>query len=310
MAQTVRAATEQVRAGALVAVESYGNTIASVLPSHIKPQTFLRLAQGALRRNPALEEAANANFESFLHAVLDAARLGLEPGTEQYYLVPYKDRGKLTVQGLPGYQGEVELMYRSGAVASVVVELVRENDVFVWQRGQLDTEQPPRWEGPQKTPYHKVDWFGGDRGELKGVYAYAEMVGGAISEVVVLDKDQVHEARSRSASFKYRPDTSPWTTDEAAMWLKTAAHRLRKWVPTSPEYRREQMRAIAEADAIRQRPTVVRLPQHQAQASEPPVDAEVVGDDQQETGEQEKPAPSWPTAVQPGSGVEGGDRSE
>ena len=30
------------------------------------------------------------------------------------------------------------------------------------------------------------------------------------------------------------------------MWLKSAIHELEKWVPTSSEYRREQLRAAAE----------------------------------------------------------------
>jgi len=33
------------------------------------------------------------------------------------------------------------------------------------------------------------------------------------------------------------------------MWMKTAAHRLRKWVPTSAEYMREQLRIVAGVQA-------------------------------------------------------------
>jgi recombination protein RecT len=233
--------------GALI--ERYQRDFATVLPSHIKADTWVRLAQGALRRNPTLEQAARANPGSLLAALLDAARLGLEPGTEQYYLVPYKDHGRPLVQGIPGYQGEIELMYRAGAVSSVIVELVRASDEFVWTPGALDLQQPPRWPGPQMRPYHRADWFGA-RGELIGVYAYGLMADGAVSKVVVLARSEVHDARAKSASFRSKPETSPWSTDEAAMWLKTAAHRLRKWVPTSAEYRRELARAAAEAQRV------------------------------------------------------------
>lgn len=222
--------------GALI--KRYESDFATVLPSHIKAETWVRLAQGALRRNPTLEQAARANPGSLLAVLLDAARLGLEPGTEQYYLVPYKDKGKLIVQGVPGYQGEIELMYRAGAVSSVVVEVVREGDTFTYVPGR------------DERPLHEVDWFGGNRGPLLGVYAYAVMTDGATSKVVVLSKAEVYEARGKSASYRFKPESSPWTTDEAAMWLKTGAHRLRKWVPTSAEYRRELARASAEAQNI------------------------------------------------------------
>jgi recombination protein RecT len=236
MSNTSNALAERDRKPAAL-IAAYSNDFATVLPSHVKPETWVRLAQGALRRNPTLEQAAAANPGSLLAALLDAARLGLEPGTEQYYLVPYKDRGRPIVQGIPGYQGEIELMYRAGAVAAVVVELVRANDQFTYRPGV------------DERPVHEVDWFG-DRGSLVGVYAYATMDNGATSKVVVMSKAEVYEARKKSASYRSKPESSPWTTDEPAMWLKTAAHRLRKWVPTSAEYRRELARASAEAQRV------------------------------------------------------------
>lgn len=250
MTETVTQAVARKDSSPAALIKQYESSFAAVVPSHVKAETFIRLAQGALRRNPTLEEAARANPGSLLAALLDAARQGLEPGTEQYYLVPYKDKGRYVVQGIPGYQGEIELMYRAGAVASVVVEVVRETDpVFIWSPGKLDHNRPPRWEGPMVRPYHEVDWFG-ERGPLKGVYAYAELTSGAVSKVVVLSREHIFAARAKSASFKFKPETSPWTTDEEAMWLKTGAHRLRKWVPTSAEYRREIMRATAEARRV------------------------------------------------------------
>lgn len=224
-------------------IERFTGDFATVLPSHIKAESWVRLAQGALRRNPTLAQAAASNPGSLLAALLDAARMGLEPATEQYYLVPYKDRGRYVVQGVPGYQGEVELMYRAGAVSSVIVEVVRQADTFAYRPGC------------DPFPQHEVDWFADDRGPLIGVYAYATMTDGATSKVVVLNRAQVYEARKKSASYRSKPEASPWTTDEEAMWLKTAAHRLRKWVPTSAEYRREQLRAAAEAHRVATAPT-------------------------------------------------------
>ena len=210
-------------------VEAHVADFASVLPSHVKPETFARLAVGALRRDPMLYKAATQNPASLLNALLEAARLGLEPGTPEFYLTPRfgKQPGVL---GITGYRGEVELIYRAGAVSSVKAEVVYANDQFTYSP---DMDRP----------HHVVDWFA-DRGEVRGAYAYAEMVGGGVSKVVVIGPREIERAKSASATAD--KSHSPWTTDYPAMVLKTAVHQLAKWVPTSAEYRREQLRAASE----------------------------------------------------------------
>lgn len=223
---------------------------AQVLPSHVTPETFVRLSVGALNRNPHLLSVAAKNPASLLAALLDAARLGLEPGTDQYHLVPYGG-AKPKVEGIVGYQGEIELIYRAGAVRSVKAELVREHDVF-------------RFAPTMDRPEHQVDWFGA-RGAVLGAYAYCEMAGGGTSRVVVIGPEEIERAQASSASWNSRDrrDQSPWVTDYPAMVLKTAVHQLEKWVPTSAEYRREQLRAsaaaAAEAAAITPTQTVARV---------------------------------------------------
>src|SRR5690606_4134876 len=88
-------------------IKQYSESFAQVLPSHVKPATWVRLAQGALKRGKRtqdgrfeLEVAAANNPGAFLAALLDAARLGLEPGTEQYYLTPRKVKGRLEILGI------------------------------------------------------------------------------------------------------------------------------------------------------------------------------------------------------------------
>lgn len=226
-------------------ITQYSESFAQVLPSHVKPATWVRLAQGALKRGKRqpdgrfeLEQAAANNPGVFLAALLDAARLGLEPGTEQYYLTPRKVKGRLEILGIVGYQGHIELMYRAGAVASVVAEVVRENDEYRYQRG-ID-----------EVPIHRFKPFAreSERGALIGVYAYARMKDGSVSRVVELNRDDIEriKASSQGADSEY----SPWVKHEVAMWLKSAVRQLQKWVPTSAEYRREEMRAAAEAQRI------------------------------------------------------------
>lgn len=227
-------------------VQAYQADFAAVLPSHVKPETWVRLAVGALRRDPKLAQAASNDLAALMGALLTAARLGLEPGTEQFYLVPRKDKGTMKVAGQIGYQGQIELIYRAGAVSSVIVEVVREKDVFEYAPGR------------DERPRHIIDWDAEDRGPLRLVYAYAVMKDGATSKVVVLNKG--HIATAKAISQGSDSEYSPWKKHEEAMWMKTAAHRLAKWVPTSAEYMREQVRAIQDVAAEQRPPALLTAP--------------------------------------------------
>lgn len=230
-------ARQQEQPAGNIVIEENRLMFAEVLPSHIKPETWVRVAQGALRRDDKLAAAAAGSPASLVAALLDAARRGLEPGTEQYYLVPFKGQ----VQGIVGYQGEIELMYRAGAISAVVLDVIREKDTFQFRRGH------------DERPHHDVDWFADDRGALKGVYAYAVMKDGATSHVVVMNRAEVMEHKAMAQGTE-RPD-SPWRKWEKSMWLKTAVHELTKFVPTSAEYLRDMARAQGEMMRHASRPT-------------------------------------------------------
>lgn len=222
-------AIEQARA----TIGAYKGELVASLPTHLQEKGvgWLSAALAALRRDDNLLRAANQNPGSLITALSDAAQKGLTPGTKEYYLTPRfgKNAG---VVGITGYQGEIELMYRAGAVSSVIVENVFSGDKFEYVPGKHDR------------PVHEIDWFGGERGKLIGAYAYAIMKDGAVSKVVVVNQTRID--RAREASSTADKSFSPWHSDEAAMWLKTAAHDLAKWVPTSAEYIREQVRAIRD----------------------------------------------------------------
>ena len=262
-------------------IRQYSTDFATVLPSHVKAETWVRLAQGALKKGKRtgangdgpfeLEIAAANNPGVFLAALLDAARLGLEPGSEQYYLTPRKVKGRLEILGIVGYQGHIELMYRAGAVASIVAEVVREHDRYQYRRGV------------DRTPLHEFNPFGRtvERGKLVGVYAYAVMKDGAVSRVVELNEDDI--TRIKASSQGSDSEYSPWRNHEAAMWLKSAVRQLQKWVPTSAEYRREVLRASAEAQRIADDRQLPAPPQE----SQELLEGEVV-DDQ-----------AWPEVTQP-----------
>lgn len=211
--------------GALI--KRYSGDFATVLPSHVRADTFVRLSQGLLRRNDQLRKVAEGNPGSFMSALLDCARLGLEPG-ETYHLVPFGNE----IVGIADYKGEIELIYRAGAVSSVKAEIVYEHDEFDYNPSM-------------DTPHHKFDPFADDRGGMRGVYAYAVMKDGATSRVVTLGKAEIERIRSVSKTAD-RKD-SPWQQWPDRMWLKTAVHQLQKWVPTSAEYITAQLAAVQKA---------------------------------------------------------------
>lgn len=229
-------AAEQPRASALVA--KYKADFTTVLPSHLRADTWVRVAQGALKRGKPeldqrgrptgrseLEVAALANPSAFLSTMLDAARLGLEPGTEQFWLRSVKNKGRPEIQGIVGYEGLIELMYRAGAVATVVCKVVRERDEY---------KSPDPAEG-RDVPKHDYPPFSGakTRGKIVGVYAYAKMMTGAFSNVIELGQEDIDLIKKSAdgANSQY----SPWNTHEEAMWKKSAVRQLSKWVPTSAE---------------------------------------------------------------------------
>lgn len=267
---------EKKNTGPATMVKKYRGEFADVLPSHVKPETFVRVAVGALKKGDKdkqtgltkLEQAAINNQPAFLSALLDAARLGLDPGTEQYYLVPFrnkKNRGLEEITGIPGYQGYIELMYRAGKISSVTVEVVRQSDTFRYSPNSMER------------PDHEIDWDAADRGDLRLVYAYAVMKDGSTSKVVVLNRAKIAEIKEYAQGAS--SDSSPWNNHAEAMWMKSAVRQLAKWVPTSREYLTETVQASAEIP--RAQPTQ-QLPDWIEPAAEEVdgvVDGEVVEDE-------------------------------
>lgn len=232
-----------------VLIHSWRTHFADVLPSHMDRDTFARLAIGVMRKNPDVAAAAVTNPASLYHALMECSRLGHEPGTDQFALTVFKVKVKDTntyipeIVGMEQYQGKIERMYRASipgefGVQAIHADVVREHDLYI-----------PAAESGTGRPIHKRGWFTTDppgqqrhgvfmderaRGALVGVYAYAELAGGAVSRIVEMPKSEVmkHKAAARSDKFW----TGAW---EESMWIKTAVHQLETWVPTSAEYRRQ-----------------------------------------------------------------------
>lgn len=232
-------------------VRQHKEDLTLVLPSHVKGETWMRLAYGALRSNAQLMQVATRNPGSLMTALQECARLGHEPASKSFYLVPFGNE----IQGIEGYRGVVERIYRAGAVKVVHAEVVYANDEFVWEPGTIDRHPDgPRWEGPQRVPFHRADWFA-DRGDVKGAFSYGIFQDGTPSRVVVLNRAYIDKVRKESRGSEN--PKSPWVKWFDQMVLKTVAHRLEPWVPTSTEWRKEQLRAGMEVAAEQAGPAVI-----------------------------------------------------
>lgn len=242
-------------------IEQYRSDFTTVLPSHINGATWVRLAQGVLRRDRNLARIAQQNPGSLMQALLECARLGHEPGTPSFYLVPMGGE----IEGWEGYRGVIERIYRAGAVSNVKCEVVHEADTFRWNPTTMTK------------PEHEVDWFG-DRGAIRGAYSYAEMRDGTVSKVVVINQAYIKKVRAMSRGSD-KP-SSPWVKWEEAMVLKTVIHRLEPFVPTSSEYMREQLRAARDVAAEPPKPLLpitppaAPAPEQPANAAPPPDDGD------------------------------------
>jgi recombination protein RecT len=209
--------------------------------------------------------------------------------------------GRLEILGIVGYQGIIELMYRAGAVSSVVADVVYERDEFSYQPGR------------DEVPQHVIDWDAEDRGQLRLVYAYARMQDGAVSKVVVLSKAAIDTIKksSQGSDSKY----SPWVNHPASMWLKSAVRQLAKWVPTSAEYvlHAERIRAERGAASV-DTPTAPALPsggivEHLSDEQVNRTTGEIIDSDRDLDGVVvdaeilDPDGPEWPDVAQPGGGA-------
>lgn len=202
----------------------------AVIPSHINADQFVAVGLGVLSKDPQLAEVAKRNPQSFMVALSECARLGLVPG-DGYALTYFGN----SIVGIVEYTGELELIYRTGQVRTVIAEVVFTNDTF--SRG-IHPHDPPSFD-PAGGRFPKDS----ERGEPEGGFAYAVFQDGTNSRVVYMGVEEIMLHR-KAAKSKAIWDGDFWRS----MWLKTLVHELYKWVPKSPEFLREVMRVLAAGD--------------------------------------------------------------
>lgn len=190
------------------------NAIGMALPLNMDRTRFVRLVQTELSKNPALMRCTP---RSFLGAVFTAAQLGLEFGPlRQAYMIPFKNQGVDEIQLIIGYPGWLNLIDRSGEIASVSVRRVHRNDDFDYAYGMNE--------------YLNHKPADGDRGPVTHYYCIIRKVNGGTS-MEVMTAAEVIKHRDRFAKSK----GGPWSTDFEAMADKTVFLKTKKWLPISAD---------------------------------------------------------------------------
>lgn len=193
-------------------IETRQTAIAQLVPKHLSPDRLMKVLLNSIYKTPKLQDCTPS---SLLQCALTSAELGLEPGGAlgHAYLVPYKE----TCTFIIGYRGLVELMRRSGQLASIRAVVVRERDSFRYREGieQVIDHEP---------------YLEGDAGPMRFVYAVAKLKDGSV-QCEFMTRAQVEAIRARSRS----KDNGPWVTDFDEMAKKTVIRRIAKVLPLSSE---------------------------------------------------------------------------
>lgn len=204
--------------------ESQKSTLLAVLPQHVSADRMLKLAIGALRTTPKLQQCT---IESLFGALVQCSQLGLEPNTPlgHAFLIPFENRrlGKTEVQIVFGYKGLLDLARRSGQIVSIAAHEVCENDLFEFEYG-LDEKLSHR---PAMLK---------PRGEVVAFYAVAKLAGGGHA-FEVMSVSQVEAIRDSAQNYKFAKDkeATVWGKNFVEMGRKTVLRRLMKYLPVGIE---------------------------------------------------------------------------
>jgi len=199
---------------------NFHRQIMRVLPKHLPPNRFIRVALTAIQRNPDL---LKCDKESFFNCLLSLTELALEPDGRRAHLIPFWSEKRKTYecQLIIDYKGYVDLITRPGKgndVSTIYADVVYEHDDFSFNRGIVEKHI---------IDLHKTDK---ERGKVIGAYTIIRMKDGAM-KCEVMNVEAIAKVRARSkASAK-----GPWVSDENEMRKKTVLRRSIKTMPLNDQ---------------------------------------------------------------------------
>ena len=176
----------------LIRGDQFRAAVEAALPKHLKADRFIRIALTARTRTPKLKDC---DPSSFFQCLLTLSQLGLEPDGRRAHLVPFENRkrGVVECQLLVDYKGLVELVMRSGRVSNIHADVVCDNDLFEYDRGEIKK--------------HVID-LRKPRGNVYAAYALVRFKDGT-EKCEVMSRDEIEAIRRRSRASS----NGPWVTD-------------------------------------------------------------------------------------------------
>lgn len=200
-------------------LQGQGAMIVPLLPKHVRFETVVAQMQKYLHENPKLMEATPASiFWSFVHA----AEIGLSVGNffGEGYVIPYRKKGQMRAQFIPGYRGLIKLAYQSTLVSLISAHVIYEADTFDVDFGR-DQEVVCK---PALGMQHP--------GSVVAAYCKIRLSTGATKHDVL--PVWRLEAIRRSAPGS-SDQGSPWNTHTDEMYRKTVLRHALKDAPKSTE---------------------------------------------------------------------------
>jgi recombination protein RecT len=202
------------------------------LPDNIGVDRMMRIAMTAMQKTPHLIDCIPT---SFFGALMTAMQLGLEPNTPlgHCFLIPrYNEKKNIYICNFEmGYQGFLELAYRTGMYRYIQTEVVYQEDDFDYSYGtNRHLDHKPRWKS--EIPVY--------------VYAIYELQNGGTSFAVWSWEAIIAHAKQFSESFNSK--YSPWLSNETSkkeMGKKTVLKALLKYGPKSVEVAHDIIRATS-----------------------------------------------------------------
>lgn len=198
------------------------SAMAAVAANHLDPERVTRIVLGCVAKTPKLQDCT---VQSIVRSVMQSVELGLEPGSAlgQAYLVPFGNECTLII----GYRGLLDLMRRTGDVASVTAQAVYDGDEIEVEFGLEEKLRHVPIGEPEPD-------------KLKGAYAVVRFRDGS-HQMGYMTRKQIESIRKRSRAG----NSGPWVTDYAEMARKTVLRNVAKWCPMSSEMAKAQAVDVA-----------------------------------------------------------------
>jgi len=223
----------------------------------------------AMTKNPKLAECDPVSVYT---STLFILRLGLDPSgqTGQAWLVPFD--GKATP--LIGYQGKLELAYRSGNFDRFSVQVVKENDEFSFNLASC--------------AFSHTYKLGKERGATVGAYCLAWLKGATVPVPELMDLtdfEKIENAARKKNRGKLSPAYAEW---EDEMFRRSVLTRALKRLPKSADLLEALSIEGAEAAA-----TVIDVPEEETKKIEEKLPPEPDAREKEKVEAAREPGEDW-----------------